>query len=147
MDLDWISLDIHVDGFWINPWLGKLAAGRWSTAAPSCECAAEFGILYLDWMVYFRLEYASSGSLAIGRWLADLNTTVIGLAMGTLVVIVCCVVWRKRMVLGKWEVSMFGGSFGTGKYNLKITGFERTNLQVGVLWNCWFVWFRDRVCI
>jgi hypothetical protein len=32
-----------------------MAAGRWSTAAPSCECAVEFGMLYLDWIVYVSL--------------------------------------------------------------------------------------------
>jgi hypothetical protein len=71
---------------------GIMAAGRWSTAVPSCKCAVEFGILYLDWMIYFRLEYASSGSLAVGRWLVDLNTTVIDLAKGNLVVVYCHVV-------------------------------------------------------
>ena len=50
-------------------------------------------------MIYFRW-YADSGSVAVECWLEDLNTTVDGLAKGTLVVILLCCLEEKDC-LGK----------------------------------------------
>jgi hypothetical protein len=67
----------------------------------------------------FSFGYASNGSLAVGCWLADLNTAVDGLAKGTLSVILGSLEKKNRMVFGMWEIPMFGGSFVTEKVQIQ----------------------------
>jgi len=83
-----------------------------------------FVILCLDW---------------IGTWFIFVGMQTVG-AQGTLSVISSCL--KNRMVLGMWEISLFGRRIRDWK---SATGgspdLRSTNLQVGVLWNCWFVGF------
>jgi hypothetical protein len=56
-------------------------------------------------------EVVNAGNMVLGYWLADLNTTVNGSLKWALVVGNIVVVWRKKSVLEKSEISMFGRSF------------------------------------
>jgi hypothetical protein len=108
------------------------------------RCAA-FVILCFGLDGLFSFGYASSGSLAVGCWLADLNTTVDSLAKGTLSVILGSLEKKD----GLWNVGDFDvwrQFLRLGKCNFRITAFE-TNLLVGVSRNSRFVGFRGRVCI
>jgi hypothetical protein len=125
--------------------LRELGAGRFKYySRRSCEVCCVCHIMFrLDGL--FSFGYASSGNLAVGCWLADLNTTVDGLAKGTLSVILGSLE-KKRWSLECGRFRCLEAVLRLGKCKFRITGFE-TNLLVGVLRNSRFVGFRGRVCI
>jgi hypothetical protein len=84
--------------------LRELGAGRFKYySRRSCEVCCVCHIVFrLDGL--FSFGYASSGNLAVGCWLADLNTTVDGLAKGTLSVILGSLEKKD----GLWNVGDFG---------------------------------------